>query len=171
MKKTIEIYTDGSSIPVRKSNPHPKAGHGGWAFVVLKTDTAGIKHTEYGHSTDTTNNRMELTAVINSIHHCTANYRFGKLLIYTDSKYVSNAIHFDWPTDWKKNGWTSFMGEQTSNSDLWEEFLKVKASLKRRGVELEVRWIRGHNGNQYNEICDKLAKQGRESLEVNTVYE
>lgn len=161
MKKTLEIYTDGSS--------NNKTREGGWAFVVLSDGR--IKHKEFGHKSDTTNNRMELTAILNALHHCINKYTFGKLIIYTDSKYISNTIHFDWATDWKSKGWKSFMGEDTKNVDLWEEFLNIKARLNRRNLGLEVRWVRGHDGNKYNEMCDQLAKESHHNKIVNNNYE
>jgi ribonuclease HI len=130
----VEIYTDGSA----RGNPGP-GGYG----VILKYGTAE-KELSQGFR-KTTNNRMELLAVIVGLEALT---REGlEVDIYSDSKYVVDAVKLGWVFNWQKKG---FKGKK--NSDLWKRFLKVYAKHK-----VKFHWIKGHNEHPYNERCDVLA--------------
>lgn len=136
--KNIDIYTDGAC----SGNP----GKGGWGAVLV------YKKTEKeicGGNPNTTNNRMELTAVIEALkclkEPC-------KVKLTTDSKYVCDAINKGWVYSWKKNGWKKSDKKPTLNVDLWEELLPL---LEVHQVEFV--WVKGHNGHPYNEKCDRLA--------------
>lgn len=128
-EKYIEVYTDGSCSP----NP----GKGGWAFVAISSDENIVyEFVGNGFEKKTTNNRMELTAVIQAVKNL--NGHFFK--IYSDSLYVINCA----TGKWGKN----------SNKDLWEKYQKITAKKV-----MTFQWVKGHSKNYYNEMVDKLAKE------------
>ena len=137
MKKEITIFTDGAC----SGNP----GKGGWGAVLLYKDNE--KHL-YGSEILTTNNRMELKATIEALK---AIKHPSKIKLYTDSKYVKNGIT-EWIINWKKNGWKTANKKKVSNKELWNE-LDKNVNLH----DVEWFWVKGHSGNYYNEIADKLA--------------
>lgn len=136
--KNVEIYTDGAC----SGNP----GKGGWGAVLVYNK---IEKEICGGSPDTTNNRMELTAVIEAL-------RLLKepcaVLLTTDSKYVCDAVSKGWVYSWKKNGWKKADKKPALNVDLWEELLPL---LDKHSVTFN--WVKGHNGHPYNKRCDSLA--------------
>ncbi|MCH5317272.1 MAG: ribonuclease HI [Eubacterium sp.] len=136
--KNVEIYTDGAC----SGNP----GMGGWGAILVYN---GIEKEICGGDEQTTNNRMELTAVIEALK---ALKEPCNVTVTTDSKYVCDAINQEWVYNWKRNGWRKPDKKPALNVDLWEELL---ALLERHIVKFF--WIKGHNGNPYNERCDKLA--------------
>jgi ribonuclease HI len=140
----IEIHTDGAC----KGNPGP----GGWG-ALLKSGT----HTKelWGGEFDTTNNRMELTAVIRALE---ALKRPLEAKIYTDSKYVQQGIS-TWIHGWKKNGWKTSDKKPVKNADLWQVLDKLAAQH-----QLEWLWVKGHAGDPGNERADELANRGIEEL-------
>lgn len=136
--KKVEIYTDGAC----SGNP----GKGGWGAVLVY----GEKEKELsGAEKDTTNNRMELTAVIEALD---ALNQPCNVVLTTDSKYVCDAINKGWVYSWKKNGWKKSDKKPALNVDLWEKLLPL---LEKHNVEFV--WVKGHNGHPYNERCDTLA--------------
>lgn len=136
--KNIEIYTDGAC----SGNP----GKGGWGAVLVY----GAKEKEIsGADADTTNNRMELTAVIEALNTLKEPCN---VTLTTDSKYVCDAVNKEWVYSWKKNGWKKADKKPALNIDLWEKLL---ALLDIHNVTFV--WVRGHNGHPYNERCDTLA--------------
>lgn len=136
--KKVEIYTDGAC----SGNPGP----GGWGAVLIYNNN--IKELS-GAKLNTTNNRMELTAVIEALkalkEHC-------EVTLTTDSKYVCDAINKGWVYSWKKNNWKKADKKPALNVDLWEELLIL---LEKH--EVKFIWVKGHNGHKYNERCDELA--------------
>lgn len=136
--KNIEVYTDGAC----SGNP----GKGGWGAVLVYK---GIEKEIFGGSPETTNNRMELTAVIEALkclkEPC-------NVTVTTDSKYVCDAINKGWVYSWEKNNWKKSDKKPALNVDLWKELLHL---LDKHKVEFV--WVKGHNGHPYNERCDKLA--------------
>lgn len=134
----VEIYTDGAC----SGNP----GVGGWASVLLYEQH---KKELYGNDKETTNNRMELTAVIEALK---ALKRPCNVTLYSDSKYVIDSINKDWVYKWEANNWIKSDRKPALNTDLWKELL---ALLKVHRVKFV--WVKGHNGNEYNERCDELA--------------
>ena len=136
--KNVEIYTDGAC----SGNP----GMGGWGAILVYN---GIEKEICGGDEQTTNNRMELTAVIEALK---ALKEPCNVTVTTDSKYVCDAINQEWVYNWKRNGWRKPDKKPALNVDLWEELL---ALLEKHIVKFV--WIKGHNGNPYNERCDKLA--------------
>ncbi len=141
MSKVV-IYTDGSA----KGNP----GNGGYGTVLISGNNT--KRLSQGY-TLTTNNRMELLAVIVGLETLK---RACLVTIYSDSKYVVDSVEKGWVFDWEKKG---FKGKK--NIDLWKRFLTV---FNIHSVKFQ--WIKGHSGNKYNELCDKLAVEAAESSEL-----
>lgn len=136
--KSINIYTDGAC----SGNPGP----GGWGAVLIYN---GIEKQLSGGEKSTTNNRMELTAVIEALK---ALKEPCNVTLTTDSKYVCDAINKEWVFGWQRNNWRKADKKPALNVDLWEQLLEL---LKIHKVEFV--WVKGHNGHKYNEICDRLA--------------
>lgn len=144
MTRVVEIYTDGAC----KGNP----GAGGWG-ALLEYD--GKKRELYGGEPHTTNNRMELTAVIRAL---AALKRPCKVRIHTDSQYVQQGIS-NWIRDWKRRGWKTADGKPVKNLDLWRELDELAGKH-----EIEWVWVRGHAGHRGNERADELANLGAKSV-------
>ena len=136
--KNVDIYTDGAC----SGNP----GKGGWGAVLVYGNT---EKEISGGNADTTNNRMELTAVIEALKMLKMPCN---ITLTTDSKYVCDAINQQWVYSWKKNGWKKADKTPALNVDLWEELLPL---LEIHNVTFN--WVKGHNGHPYNERCDSLA--------------
>ena len=136
--KKVEIYTDGAC----SGNP----GKGGWGAVLVYGD----KEKEIcGGEAETTNNRMELSAVIEALN-CLKEP--CEVTLTTDSKYVCDAVNQGWLYSWQLNGWRKSDKKPALNVDLWEKLLPLLDKHK-----IEFVWVKGHNGHPYNERCDKLA--------------
>lgn len=138
LMKKVEIYTDGAC----SGNP----GTGGWGAVLIYNNNS--KELSGGNK-NTTNNRMELTAVIEALK---ALKEPCDVTLTTDSKYVCDAINKEWVYSWKNNNWRKADKKPALNIDLWEELLSL---LDTHNVEFI--WVKGHNGHKYNERCDQLA--------------
>jgi ribonuclease HI len=147
--KTVVIYTDGAC----KGNPGP----GGWG-ALLEYD--GRRKELFGGEPHTTNNRMELVAVIRALEALT---RESDVAIYTDSQYVKNGIE-SWIHGWKRNGWKTSERKPVKNEDLWRELDELATHHRIRW-----HWVRGHDDNPGNERADELANKGviMESAVVN----
>jgi ribonuclease HI len=144
MSEVVDIYTDGAC----KGNPGP----GGWG-VWLKW---GDHEKElFGGEPETTNNRMELTAVIEAL---TSLKRRCRVRLHTDSQYVQIGIS-TWIHDWKKRGWRTADKKPVKNVDLWK---KLDELVEKHDIEWI--WVRGHDGNAGNERADELANRGAEAL-------
>ncbi len=138
MKKHVEIYTDGAC----SGNPGP----GGWG-VVLRY---GEREKELsGGEAQTTNNRMELTAVIKALE---ALKESCQISLYTDSKYVSDAFNQGWIYGWMKKGWKKADNKPVLNVELWQRLYDL---WKKHDITLI--WVKGHADNPYNNRCDELA--------------
>lgn len=135
---TVNLYTDGAC----SGNPGP----GGWAAIL---EYNGIKKEYSGGEKQTTNNRMELTAVIKGLE---ALKRECIVELWTDSKYVANGIELGWAKSWKANNWRKKDKSPALNSDLWEILLKL---CEKHTVNIH--WIKGHANHPENERCDELA--------------
>ena len=143
--KKVNIYTDGAC----SGNP----GKGGWGAILVYNE----KEKEIsGGEAQTTNNRMELTAVIKALSRLKEPC---EVCLSTDSKYVCDAVTKGWVYSWKKNGWKKSDKKPALNVDLWEQLLPL---LKTHKVEFV--WVKGHNGHKYNERCDALAVSYYQSL-------
>lgn len=136
--KIVDLYTDGACSP----NP----GEGGWASILIYKGNEKILS---GYSKNTTNNIMELTAVIKGLEAlkepCVVN-------VYSDSAYVVNAFTKNWIDSWIKNNWITWEGNTVVNKELWEKLLKLSKIHKLNFIK-----VRGHSNNLNNERCDKIA--------------
>jgi ribonuclease HI len=148
----VIIYTDGSS----RGNPGP----GGYGIVMQKHGTNYIKEFSEGYR-KTTNNRMELLAVIVALEKLKKLKQ--KVHVYTDSKYVSESVEKKWIIKWEKKGF-----KNKKNPDLWVRFLKTF-----RKHDVRFFWVKGHNNNPTNERCDELAFNAslKEKLLIDIEYE
>ena len=145
MKKHVELFTDGAC----SGNP----GKGGWGAVLRY----GQSERELsGGEKSTTNNRMELTAVIMGLK---ALKEPCHVTLTTDSKYVSDGLSKGWARSWQKNGWRKADKKPALNPDLWEELLRL-ADIHDVGIV----WVKGHAGHPENERCDRLAVKAYENL-------
>ena len=140
MSDIVEIYTDGAC----KGNP----GIGGWGVLLRYGNTT---RELYGGEAQTTNNRMELTAVIRALE---ALKRRCTVRLHTDSQYVQQGIG-TWIHDWKKRGWRTADKKPVKNQDLWQRLDELAA-----GHEIEWIWVEGHAGDPGNERADELANMG-----------
>jgi ribonuclease HI len=142
--EAVRIYADGAC----KGNPGP----GGWG-VVLQMD--GNEKELFGGETLTTNNRMELTAVIRALEALKSPHHVE---VYTDSQYVQKGIS-EWLPQWKRRGWRTADRKPVKNADLWRELERLASAHR-----VKWHWVRGHAGHEENERADALANRGVESL-------
>lgn len=140
----VEIYTDGAC----KGNPGP----GGWG-VLLKSGST--EKELFGGERDTTNNRMELTAVIMALASLK---RPCHVVLHADSQYVLKGIT-EWLAGWKARGWKTAAKQPVKNVDLWQQLDALVASTEHK---IDWRWVKGHNGDPGNERADELANRGVE---------
>lgn len=137
---TIHIYSDGAC----KGNP----GAGGWGALLV----AGTHRKEiFGGEPDTTNNRMEMTAVIRALELLK---RPSSVAVHTDSQYVQKGIS-EWLPGWKRRNWRTAEGKPVKNQDLWQQLDQLAQQH-----HIEWNWVRGHAGHPENERADALANQG-----------
>lgn len=153
--KVVKIYTDGSC----SGNPGP----GGWA-VVVNTEKECKKYS--GGDENTTNNRMELYAVIRCflivLLMDDGNTRFD---VFSDSAYVVNSINKGWLEYWKQNRWRTKSDSLVKNKDLWELASICMDTIKGRNIDIKIEKIKGHSGNTFNDLCDKIAKEATMSIQ------
>lgn len=136
----VDAYTDGAC----KGNPGP----GGWGVLLVY---GGHKKELSGGVAQTTNNRMEMQAVIEALKSLK---RATKVRVHTDSQYVHKGIS-EWITGWKRKGWKTADGKPVKNQDLWMELDGLSTSH-----EVQWKWVKGHAGHPGNEAADKLANEG-----------
>lgn len=147
----VRIFTDGAC----SENPGP----GGWAAVF---NTASKCYTISGNEQLTTNNRMELRAIIETFRKIVNKKKHNPDVqydIYSDSAYVVNTINNYWIEAWQKNNWKTTKGDDVKNKDLWEELSKLRLKANKLGLCITLNKIKGHSGNTFNELVDKLAKE------------
>ena len=151
---TIVIHTDGGAL----NNPGP----GGYGAVI--DDGTARKEISGGYRR-TTNNRMELTACIKALETIE---KPSKIILFSDSKYVVDAVTKGWAEKWRRNNWMRNNKDEALNPDLWERLLDL---LDRHRVEF--RWVRGHSGNAENERCDQLVRveSAKSGLPPDEAYE
>jgi ribonuclease HI len=130
------VYTDGAC----SGNPGP----GGWAWAVVDGDARA-----YGSEAHTTNQRMELTAVLDALKSLS-----GHVHVVSDSTYVVHCFRDEWWRGWLKRGWRNSKKQEVANRDLWEPLI---AEYRRRQSELEFSWVKGHSGDPMNDLVDELA--------------
>lgn len=152
-KPEISIYTDGACA----NNP----GKGGYGIVLIYKKENGVKiQKEISRGFNlTTNNRMELLAVIDALNSLK---KPCKVKLYSDSKYVIDAINQKWLDGWQEKNWKLNTKNPVKNIDLWKKFLIAKQEH-----DIEFIWVKGHASNEFNNLCDKLAVEARnkENLE------
>ena len=147
----IEVYTDGAC----SGNP----GNGGYAFVILKGEKEILKLS--GSQENTTNNYMELKAIVRAIEHVISELgsiptkNKMEVFIHSDSAYCINPVEKGWINFWESNGWISRTGEPIKNLELW---IKLNSLLKHRKFKFKFVKVKGHSGDRYNEMVDKAAK-------------
>lgn len=144
-RKTVYIYTDGAC----SGNPGP----GGWGAILRYKET---EKKLSGGERQTTNNRMELTGVIAAL---SALKESCDVELYSDSKYVIDALEKGWARSWKSRGWVKADKKPALNSDLWETLLSL---CDRHTVKCH--WVKGHADNEYNNRCDRMAVAEREKF-------
>ena len=151
--KTVTIYTDGAC----SGNPGP----GGWCAIL---EYQGREKMISGGEESTTNNRMELMAVIVALE---ALNRPCDVEVHSDSQYVVNAFNKHWIDGWKKRGWKTANKQPVKNRDLWERLLTAKSKHK-----VEFIWVKGHAGHELNERCDELATTAADgaNLDIDTGF-
>ena len=134
----VVVYTDGSCEP----NPGP----GGWAVIIIDDGKETILK---GYEAQSTNNRMEMTAALEALKHID---KAKRVRLYTDSQYLKNGVE-SWMKNWKAKNWKR-KGGQLANVDIWKQ---ISDEIDQRRIEWH--WVKGHNGNTYNERVDRLAHQ------------
>ncbi len=143
--RTVTLYTDGAC----SGNPGP----GGWGAIL---EYNGTQKELSGAEENTTNNRMELTAVIEGLK---ALKESCVVELYSDSKYVIDGLSKGWAVSWQKNGWRKADKKPALNSDLWQQLLQLVSKN-----ELHYHWVKGHAENPMNNRCDELAVAGWKAL-------
>lgn len=151
----VRIYTDGAC----SENPGP----GGWASVWMSDNNIKVIS---GCNPKTTNNQMELTAVVVSLR------KVGNILtippntwvskeyeIYSDSAYVVNSINNNWIERWRLNGWKTSKGDDVKNVELWMECLKLLSQIRQMGIKITFIKVKGHSGDTLNEYADEIARR------------
>ncbi len=144
-KATVELYTDGAC----SGNPGP----GGWAYILRHPSTKKEREASGGDPA-TTNNRMELTAVIRGFEALT---RPSEVDLYSDSQYVLKGLK-EWMAAWKKRGWKTADKQPVKNQDLWTRLDELIADH-----QVRFHWVRGHDEHPENERCDQLAVAARDA--------
>jgi ribonuclease HI len=144
LSETVEMFTDGAC----RGNPGP----GGWGVLLRYGST---EKSLYGGAAETTNNRMELTAVIKGLE---ALKKPCKVHITTDSKYVLSGMT-EWLPNWKKRNWKTASKKPVQNVDLWQQ---LDSLVQKHDIQWS--WVKGHSGHAENEIADQLANQGIDEL-------
>lgn len=137
--KPVTVYTDGAC----SGNPGP----GGWGAILMYE---GQEKPLSGYDPETTNNRMELMAVIEALG-CLK--RASRVELYTDSTYVMKGVT-EWMAGWKRNGWKTSARKPVKNQDLWQ---RMSAAIE--GHDIRWHWVKGHSGDHYNDMADELARQ------------
>lgn len=141
------IYTDGAHSS--------STNYGGWAIVYTIGNSINFHS---GYEYDTTNNRMELTAVIRALELLKA--RPSNAIIYTDSAYIANCISQRWYINWEKNGWRTAKKTPVLNQDLWNKLLELYHYVN-LGATVEIKKVSGHTGEKLNELADFYAVEAR----------
>ena len=149
MQKTLVVFTDGGC----SGNPGP----GGWAFVITEGGMEIVAKS--GGEEQTTNNRMELTAVIEALRHILAlPGGVASVQVNTDSQYVKNGIT-QWIHNWKRNGWRTASKDPVKNKEYWIALDELSAK-----VPIHWQWVKGHAGIELNERCDALVRQEMDAI-------
>lgn len=149
----FNIYCDGAC----SGNPGP----GGWAYVIIDNNDVRLC-TGRGYDSQTTNNRMEMMAMIEAVKALAQRKDFSSdstVVIHTDSAYVANCYIQRWWEAWVENNWLTSKRESVKNKDLWEQLIPI---FKNKNIKLHK--VDGHSGNHWNEVVDKMAVEARKNL-------
>lgn len=138
----ITVYTDGAC----SGNPGP----GGWGAVFLADDYRCFLN---GGERDTTNNRMEMMAALMAIEQLLKFRPNAKTTLITDSKYLKDGVNL-WMKNWKKNGWQTALKKPVKNKDIW-----IRLDEAVNGLKITWQWVKGHSGDEYNDLADTLARK------------
>lgn len=177
----LEVYTDGSCIHENNSG----SGPGGAAYVIryweMKDNAPSLQTSEGSRGFKyTTNNRMEIMAAVDALKDIldgVATGRFkgvSEVRMFTDSRYLCDAISQNWVEKWRKNGWKTSNDTQVKNQDLWEIIMNILNKVTDAGIKFTISHVAGHNGNESNERADQLANErsrSSEDQESDVVYE
>lgn len=151
----VRIYTDGAC----SENPGP----GGWASVWMSDNNIKVIS---GCNPKTTNNQMELTAVVVSLRKVvdflttSSNpWTSKEYEVYSDSAYVVNSINNNWIERWRLNGWKTSKGDDVKNVELWMECLKLLSQIRQMGIKITFIKVKGHSGDTLNEYADEIARR------------
>ena len=144
----MKIYTDGACSS--------KNNLGGWAFVIIPNNTTNPLIFS-GKKENTTNNQMELQAMLEALKYLDNNKIGEEVFIYTDSAYIANCFKDKWYIKWMSNNWITSSKTPVKNRELWENILNIY--LKTKNVKIE--YVKGHSDNYYNNLADKVAVQAR----------
>ena len=152
---TAEVYTDGSLKKIGTTT------FGGWAFIVVRDGQQ--EFSTGGNEANTTNQRMELTAMVEALkyiqEHRTPN---EKVIIYSDSAYIINCYQQDWYIKWERNGWITSTNKEVANQDLWLQIIPFFDNFWYYFMK-----VPAHSGNYWNEKCDEIAQERAEYLKIN----
>lgn len=146
----VSVYTDGSCL----RNPGP----GGWAWVMVQDDV--VQETDCGNEPSSTNNRMELTAVVQALQHVkmlrnsSPTEQVHVDAVFSDSKYVIDGIT-KWVRGWVANGWMTAARKPVLNKEIWLQIIELSTELRLSAAHWK--WVRAHNGDRFNEMADRLA--------------
>lgn len=144
-KHTVSLYTDGSY--------HPVTGNGGYAAISPELGVVVC-----GNEKETTNNRMELSAVIGGLSHI--DKKDTEIVVYSDSKYVVDAFQKGWLKSWEKRNWKTSTGKPVKNQDLWNDLTREVDRHKK----VKFKWVKGHSDNVLNNAVDDLANTAAKSI-------
>lgn len=154
-QRTLHFYTDGAFSS--------KSEMGGWAAICLEDDM--IIDEQSGYEPYTTNNRMELMALLSALENInTIESGHTKVFIYTDSAYISNCFAQNWYLSWMSNGWKTSDRQPVKNQDLWTRIIALYIKAKNK-YNLEIVKVASHKDNKWNNYVDLLAQKKRKELE------
>lgn len=150
--RKIDFYTDGAYSSATKM--------GGWASICVEDNR--LIDSQMGYESDTTNNRMELTAFLSALN--TAEHietRNAQISIHTDSAYIANAINQRWLFNWRSNGWKTADKREVKNQDLWLSILAAYIRISSKFTQFEVIKVKAHSTNKWNNVADLFAVKAR----------
>lgn len=152
---SLDVYTDGSCKSTGALH------FGGWSFIVVR-DSKKI-YEAAGSENNTTNQRMELQAVLEALNYIKSIRRSSEsVIIFSDSAYLVNCYQQEWYIDWMTHGWLNSQNKPVANKDLWEKIVPFFDDFW-----YTFRKVQGHNGNIWNEACDKLAQSAADNARIN----
>jgi len=143
-QKVFHIYTDGGC------NVH-SGKVGAWSYVIIDPVENDVVYKGCGVVFDTTNQRMELMAMVQAMHRAWHDLPEGDIVVHSDNMMVVNGVG-GWVDNWAKNGWKTRAGEDVKFRDLWEQIIELKQKL-----DPTVKWVKAHSGVKWNELCDSIA--------------